>query len=84
MDGEPLQIRLRGVGISQKRFAELLGVATNTVSHQLRGKWPVPGYVEFALAVLEEMPPEMRERAARRLEAEREIRRRSRKSGDST
>jgi transcriptional regulator with XRE-family HTH domain len=48
MDNEPWQRRAKRAGLSQKDLARLLGVAENTVSRQLRGKWAdgaIPRYV---------------------------------------
>jgi hypothetical protein len=58
MDNEPWQTRLKRVGMNQKDFAKLLGVAERTVSMQLRGKWEsgTPQYVKAMILVLERLP----------------------------
>lgn len=63
MDEEPWQIRLKRAGLSQKMLARLLGVAENTVSLQLRGKWQsgVPGYVKTVIRMWELLPQKDRE-----------------------
>lgn len=49
----PWQVRLKALGISQKQFAALVGLAENTVSRQMRGEWPMPGYVKALIVALE-------------------------------
>lgn len=58
MDNEPWQKRAKQAGLSQKTLARLLGVAENTVSLQLRGKWAsgTPRYVMFAILAWERLP----------------------------
>lgn len=58
----PLQMRLKAAGMTQKRFAQILGVAENTVSRQMKGDWDMPGYVIAVLTAWEVMSPELRER----------------------
>jgi hypothetical protein len=63
MDGEPWQTRLKRAGLSQKMLARLLGVAENTVSLQLRGKWDsgTPRYVKAVIWAWERLPQRDRE-----------------------
>lgn len=58
----PWQIRLRAAGLTQKRLAEILGVAENTVSRQAKGDWEMPGYVQAVVAAWEIMSEADRER----------------------
>lgn len=58
----PLQMRLKAAGMTQKRLAEILGVAENTVSRQMKGDWDLPGYVAAVLTAWEIMSAEDRER----------------------
>lgn len=62
MDNEPWQKRAKLAGLNQKTLARLLGVAENTVSLQLRGKWQsgTPEYVKTVIRAWERMPPEAR------------------------
>lgn len=57
MDEEPWQVRLKRAGLSQKTLAKLLGVAENTVSLQLRGRWKtgIPRYVKAFIVAWERM-----------------------------
>jgi transcriptional regulator with XRE-family HTH domain len=63
MDNEPWQRRAKLAGLSQKTLAKLLGVAENTVSLQLRGKWATgtPQYVKTVILAWERLSPEARE-----------------------
>lgn len=63
MDGEPWQRRLKRAGLTQKMLAGLLGVAENTVSQQLRGKWQsgIPRYVKAVIWAWERLPQKDRE-----------------------
>jgi predicted transcriptional regulator len=63
MDNEPWQKRAKLAGLSQKMLAKLLGVAENTVSLQLRGKWAsgTPQYVKTVILAWERLTPESRE-----------------------
>lgn len=63
MDGEPWQKRAKRAGLSQKDLARLLGVAENTVSLQLRGRWQsgTPRYVKTAIRAWEMLPQAQRE-----------------------
>jgi transcriptional regulator with XRE-family HTH domain len=56
-----LQMRLNVAGMTQKRLAEILGVAENTVSRQMKGDWDLPGYVSAVLAAREIMSPDLRD-----------------------
>ena len=58
----PVQMRLKAAGMTQKRLAEILGVAENTVSRQMKGDWDLPGYVLAVLVAWEIMSPADRER----------------------
>lgn len=72
------QLKLKAVGLTQKRLAQILGIAENTVSRQMKGDWEVPGYVEAVVAAWEIMHDHDRERWFDVLEAVRK--RRERKS----
>ena len=63
MDNEPWQKRAKLAGLSQKALAHLLGVAENTVSQQLRGKWQsgTPQYVKTVILAWERLSPAARE-----------------------
>lgn len=63
MDGEPWQQRAKRAGLSQKMLASILGVAENTVSQQLRGKWAsgTPRYVKAVIWAWERLPQKERE-----------------------
>jgi predicted transcriptional regulator len=63
MDNEPWQRRAKLAGLNQKTLAKLLGVAENTVSLQLRGKWATgtPQYVKTVILAWERLSPEARE-----------------------
>ncbi|KRE07496.1 hypothetical protein ASE63_22620 [Bosea sp. Root381] len=63
MDNEPWQKRAKLAGLSQKTLARLLGVAENTMSQQLRGKWQsgTPRYVMFAILAWERLPQPAKE-----------------------
>lgn len=63
VDNEPWQRRAKLAGLSQKTLAKLLGVAENTVSMQLRGKWQngqTPRYVKTVILAWERLSPEAR------------------------
>jgi hypothetical protein len=62
MENEPWQQRARLAGLSQKTLAKLLGVAENTVSSQLRGKWQsgTPQYVKTMILAWERLSPDAR------------------------
>lgn len=62
MDNEPWQQRAKLAGLSQKTLARLLGVAENTVSLQLRGKWQsgTPEYVKAIIRAWEHLSPAAR------------------------
>lgn len=63
MDNEPWQTRAKKAGLSQKTLAKLLGVAENTISSQLRGKWVsgTPEYVKTVIRAWEMLPQEKRD-----------------------
>lgn len=63
VDNEPWQKRAKRAGLSQKELARLLGVAENTVSLQLRGKWQsgTPRYVKTLIRAWELLPQAQRE-----------------------
>lgn len=62
MENEPWQRRAKLAGLSQITLAKLLGVAPNTVSLQLRGKWQtgVPQYVKTVILAWERLSPAAR------------------------
>lgn len=64
MDNEPWQKRAKRAGLTQKTLASLLGVAPNTVSQQLRGKWQTgtPKYVQFAILIWEQSSQETKDK----------------------
>ena len=85
VDDEPLQVRAKEAGLSQKRLAELLGVTDNTASLQLRGRWKTgtPRYVIAVLLAWEMLPHADRVRWLREVEAvERELSRREGEKGE--
>ncbi|WP_449411129.1 helix-turn-helix domain-containing protein [Methylobacterium komagatae] len=63
MDNEPWQKRAKRAGLSQKELARLLGVAENTVSLQLRGRWQsgTPRYVKTLIRAWEMLSQAQRE-----------------------
>jgi predicted transcriptional regulator len=54
----PWQQRLKALGLTQKEFAALTGLAENTVSRQMRGDWDMPLYVKSLICALEVIGPE--------------------------
>lgn len=58
------QARAKRAGLSQKQLAEILGVAANTVSQQLRGRWQsgTPQYVKSMIVAWENMSLDARDR----------------------
>lgn len=62
----PWQDRLRAAALNQKTLAAMLGLAENTVSRQMRGDWPVAGYVEAFVEAWEIMTAEQRAEWLRR------------------
>jgi hypothetical protein len=54
------QTRLRAAALNQKSLAAMLGISENTVSRQMKGDWPVPGYVEAFVEAWEIMTLEQR------------------------
>ena len=64
MDNEPWQKRAKRAGLNQKTMASLLGLAPNTVSQQLRGKWQTgtPKYVQFAILIWEQSSQETKDK----------------------
>lgn len=63
------QARLKAAGINQKRLAAALGVSENTISRQMKGEWPVAGYVQAALDAWEIMTEAQRVEWLRRRDA---------------
>lgn len=63
MGNEPWQQRLKRAGMTQKEFAELLGMSANAISAQLRGD--IAGgtsrYVKVAILALERLLPSQRD-----------------------
>lgn len=51
------QQRLKALGLTQKRFATLTGLAENTISRQMRDEWPMPEYVKALIIALEIIGP---------------------------
>lgn len=64
MDNEPWQRRAKRAGLSQKTLAKLLGVAENTISSQLRGKWAsgTPEYVKTVIRAWEMLSQESKDK----------------------
>ncbi|GEP11758.1 hypothetical protein MGN01_36030 [Methylobacterium gnaphalii] len=64
VDNSPWQLRAKRAGLSQKELAGLLGVAENTVSLQLRGRWKsgVPLYVQALIISWEMLAQDQRDR----------------------
>lgn len=56
----PWQARLKAAALSQKALASMLGIAENTVSRQMKGDWPVAGYVEAFVGAWELLTAEQR------------------------
>lgn len=56
----PWQARLRAAALNQKSLASMLGISENTVSRQMKGEWPVAGYVEAFVEAWEIMTIEQR------------------------
>lgn len=56
----PWQTRLRAAALNQKSLAGMLGISENTVSRQMKGEWPVAGYVEAFVEAWEIMTAEQR------------------------
>lgn len=79
--GEPLsvapvkntewQLRLKAAALNQKSLASMLGLTENTVSRQMKGDWPVAGYVEAFVEAWEIMTIEQRAEWHKRREAKR-------------
>lgn len=67
----PWQERLRAAALNQKRLAAMLGIAENTVSRQMKGEWPVAGYVEAFVEAWEIMTTEQRAEWLKRRERKR-------------
>lgn len=72
MKNMPWQQRAKAAGLSQKTLAKILGVAENTVSMQLRGKWQsgTPRYVKFMIVAWEKFSPKQRRELLEFVEAE--------------
>lgn len=62
------QQRLREVGLSQKRLAQLLDTTENTISRQMKGESPLSGYVKAFVDAWEIMGPEGQAEFLRRRE----------------
>lgn len=56
----PWQSRLRAAALNQKGLAAMLGISENTVSRQMKGDWPVAGYVEAFVEAWEIMTADQR------------------------
>lgn len=56
----PWQSRLKAAALNQKSLAGMLGISENTVSRQMKGEWPVAGYVEAFVVAWEIMTAEQR------------------------
>lgn len=67
----PWQARLRNAALNQKALASMLGIAENTVSRQMKGDWPVAGYVEAFVRAWEIMTAEQRAEWLKRRERQR-------------
>jgi transcriptional regulator with XRE-family HTH domain len=52
MTGTELQAALREVGLSQRQFAALSGVAISTVNRWAKDKQPIPQWVAWVLTLL--------------------------------
>lgn len=57
MDGQPWQMRLKALGISQAAFAAAVGMTPTNLSMGLRGEWStgVPQGLKATIIALEEM-----------------------------
>lgn len=67
----PWQTRLRAAALNQKTLASMLGIAENTVSRQMKGDWPVAGYVEAFVEAWEIMTLDQRAEWLKRRERQR-------------
>lgn len=56
----PWQARLRAAALNQKMLASMLGISENTISRQMKGEWPVAGYVVAFVEAWEIMTLEQR------------------------
>jgi len=76
VENAPWQIRAKRAGLSQKELATLLGVADNTVSLQLRGRWKsgIPQYVQFAIIAWEKLSQDGRDALREEMRQIREVR----------
>jgi hypothetical protein len=74
MDNEPWQKRAKLAGLTQKTIAKLLGLAENSVSRQLRGKFKggVPRYITSFIFAWERLTPKARKELIEFVEKERE------------
>lgn len=72
MDDEPWQRRAKMAGLNQKTLAHLLGVAENTVSLQLRGRWQsgTPQYVKTVIRAWERLSPDARQELLQAVEGD--------------
>jgi hypothetical protein len=64
------QARLRAAALNQKTLAAMLGIAENTMSRQMKGDWPVAGYVVAFVEAWEIMTAEQRAEWTARRERE--------------
>ena len=53
MEKDELKKRRESVGLTQKEFAETIGIAPNTVSRYETGLMEIPKLMEFVLEALE-------------------------------
>lgn len=80
VDGEPWQMRLKALGISQKDLADAIGMTQTNLGIGLRGGWAggVPQDIKALILALERLSSEKR---AEWLVAAREIKRREKAKG---
>lgn len=67
MSPEDLCSEIEALGLSDYRFARLIGVGTQTVQRWKYGKTPVPRYVKNFLDMVANLAPEDRAEVVRRV-----------------
>ena len=58
MSAQEFRAALAALGVPQRWLAERLGVGRDTVNTWATGRCPVPPYVPYVLALLEQLPHE--------------------------
>ena len=57
MTGQELTAALAAFGVSQKWFADRLGVAPSTVQRWCGGAWEIKPFAAFAIDLMRRLPP---------------------------